>query len=463
MILLKSMGWIIWFLFLILVIAPLAAGEGNHDSNEPIPDSFENPPMERFDPFAGVERSGRIPKAKLPPDIKKPDRWRYVPEGRIKPGNIVDRLFVSSFIAPIFFFEQDIGAGGGVAITDIDFRQKRRREFAGAFLSYTTEGQQRYTAIWQRWRHHRELKNGGVIFEDRSFMRVSAGYRKTLTLRFYGLGADTSVDDETSYTDELVAAKFLWQQSFPDPGDSLVFQLGLSGEKHNLSEGYVSGVPSTEEIYPELFEAGDNYDMLKLHGQLRYDTRDSQHAPYRGGMLALNIEGVPLQSNDQCSAIFAFNGNWVKKVPGLFHEDGDAGEAHPPTDVIALDARLFSTQGDLPFWQLPSLGGRNTLRGYIQNRFTDEAAWHATAEYRFWIIPRGVRFTDSINIERFGGALFYDIGTVAESLEKLPRVAIHDSYGLSFRFSLERSALFRADLGFSDEGTNFTFTYGLSF
>lgn len=463
MLLLKPMGLILYSLLLILAIAPFVAGEDTHNSDDSRPDSLKNPTLKKFDPLAGVERSGRIPKAKLPPDIKNPDRWRYVPEGRIKDGNVINRLFVSSFIAPLFFFEQDVGAGGGVAITDIDFRQKRRREFAGTFLTYTTEGQQRYTIIWQRWRYHRELKNGGIIFEDRSFVRLHAGYRKTLTRRFYGLGSDTSADDETSYTDELVAAKLLWQESFPDPGDDLVFQLGLSGEKHNLSEGYVSDVPSTEEIYPELFKAGDDYGMLKLYGQLRYDTRDSQHAPYSGGELALNVDGIPLQSNNQCAAIFGLNGNWVKKVPGLFHDDGDAEEAHPPTDVIALDGRLYSTQGDLPFWQLPSLGGRNTLRGYIQNRFTDEAAWHVTAEYRFWIIPRGLRFTDSINIERFGAAFFYDIGTVAKSLEKLIDATIHDSYGVSFRFSLERSALFRADLGFSDEGTNFTFTYGLSF
>jgi len=426
-------------------------------------DSSHNASEENFDPLSGVERSGRIPKAKLPEDIKNPERWRYVPEGRIKPGNLIERLFVSSFIAPILFFEQDVGAGGGVAITDIDFRQKRRREFAGIFLSYTTEGQQRYTMLWQRWRHHRELKDGGVIFEDRSFVRGQAGYVTTLTRRFFGLGADTSIDDETSYTDELVAARFLLQQSFPEPGDDAVFQVGLSGEKHNLDKGYVSDVPSTGENYPELFAAGDDYDMVRLNGQFRYDTRDSQHTPYKGGVLALNINGVPLQSSGETAAVWAADANWVKKVPGLFHDGGDSREAHPPTDVIAFDAKVVSTQGELPFWSLPSLGGRNTLRGYIQNRFTDEAAWHASAEYRFWVIPRGVRFTETINIERFGAAIFYDIGTVADSIGNLPDATIHDSYGISFRLSLERSALFRADLGFSDEGTNFTFTYGISF
>ena len=155
-----------------------------------------------YDPFAGMEQDGRIPKKSLPDDIKNPGRWRYIPEGRIKPGNVIDRLFVSSFITPIVFYEQDVGAGGGIALTDIDFRQQRRREFAGIFLSYTTEGQQRYSMVWQRWLNHREIEGGGVAFEERSFLRGRGGYAKTLTVRFFGLGPDTSADDETSYTDE---------------------------------------------------------------------------------------------------------------------------------------------------------------------------------------------------------------------------------------------------------------------
>jgi hypothetical protein len=125
------------------------------------------------DPLQGMEPSGRIPKVELPDDVPNPERWRYLPEGRIKPGNFFERLLVSSFIAPQFFYEQDIGAGAGIAITDIDFRGQRRQEFLGAFLSYTTEGQQKYRLIWRRWLHHRDLPEGGVIVEERS--RVGAG------------------------------------------------------------------------------------------------------------------------------------------------------------------------------------------------------------------------------------------------------------------------------------------------
>jgi hypothetical protein len=119
--------------------------------------------------------------------------------------------------------------------------------------------------------------------------------------------------------------------------------------------------------------------------------------------------------------------------------------------------------GDLPFWELPSLGGVDTLRGYIGGRFTDRAAWHLAGEYRFWVIPRGIRLTDSIRIERFGLAPFAEIGSVADTFHGLAASARHESYGLSFRAELERTALFRFDVGFANEGVAFNLAYGLSF
>ncbi len=427
------------------------------------PEEMENSKPDKYSPFAGMDKDGRIPKKKLPPDIPNPDRWRYIPEGRIKPGNVFQRLFVSSFIAPILFYEQDVGAGGGVALTDIDFRQQRRKEFAGIFLSHTTEGQERYTMVWQRWLNHRELEDGGVAFEERSYIRGGTGYQKTLTVRFFGIGPDTSEDDETSYTDESVHARFLIQESFPNPGDKPVYRISINAAHHDLYEGHVSSVPSTDEEYPDLFEDGDDYDILSIKGMLRYDTRDSQHAPYEGGLLELNLAGIPLQSNAEFAGATSLEANYTFKIPGIFHDDGDADEEHPPTDAFALGGYVLATHGELPFWALPSLGGRDTLRGYIQNRFTDRAAWHAAAEYRLWFLPRGFPLTETIRIERVGLAFFYDVGTVDDNINDLVKATVHDSYGVSLRASLERTALFRADMGFSDEGTNFTFAFGLSF
>jgi hypothetical protein len=410
-----------------------------------------------------MDPSGRIPKALLPADLPEPTRWRYIPEGRIMPGNIVQRLFVSSFVSPQFFFREDVGFGGGIAITDIDFREQRRREFLGAFFTYTTEGQERYRLVWRRWLHHWEIPEGGVAIEERSFVGASGGYQRTLTRRFFGLGPDTPESAESSFTDEVVDGGVRADLALPGPGGDWIVTGGLRGEHHNLARGHVSGVPSTEQAFPGLFEDADGRSAAYLAAGIRYDTRDSQHQPYGGWRVGLVAESAPWQSDGSLGAVLTGYGSVVFRVPPLFHSGGDAGEENPPTDTVALGFHVDTTVGDLPFYDLPSLGGGSTLRGYIGNRFTDDSAWHAVAEYRFWVIPRGFRLTRTIRIERIGLAVFGEVGTVAPSLADLPSATIHASYGVGLRISLERVAMFRTDLGFSDEGTNLTVAFGLSF
>jgi hypothetical protein len=416
-----------------------------------------------YDPLLGMEESGRIPRVPLPKDLPAPARWRYIPEGRIMPGNVFQRLLVSSFVSPQIFFQEDVGFGGGLALTDIDFREQRRREFLGAFLTYTTEGQERYRLVWRRWIHHRELPGGGVAIEERSFLAAAGGYQRTLTRRFFGLGSDTRESAESSFTDEVVDAGARADLALPGPGGDWIATFGVRGEHHNLARGRVSGVPSTDQAFPTLFEDADGRSATYLTAGLRYDTRDSQHQPYSGWRLGLVADVAPWQSDGGLGAVLTAYGSVVFRVPPLFHSGGDAREENPPTDTIALGFQVDTTVGDLPFYDLPSLGGASTLRGYIANRFTDEAAWHVAAEYRFWVIPRGFRLTRTIRVERVGLAVFGEVGTVAPGLGDLPGATIHTSYGVGLRISLERVAMFRTDLGFSDEGTNLVVAFGLSF
>ncbi|MCZ6465457.1 MAG: hypothetical protein O7A09_14075, partial [Proteobacteria bacterium] len=262
---------------LVAADAVAQAEEGDERVNEAVEDPF--------DPFEGMDANGRIPRPERPPGIEHPRRWRYIPEGRIKSGNVFQRFLVSSAIVPFIFRDEDVGFGGGVALTDIDFRQQRRREFLGAFVSYSAQGQQSYTFAWRRWVHSFDLPEGGVLQEERSFWRASAGYRKTRTRRFYGFGPDTDEDDETSYTDERVEFELGVQASYPDPGDDLILRLGLRGDFHDLSDGAVKGVPSTEEEFPRVFASAENDDLGWLEVGAAWDTRDSQRNPYRGWLL----------------------------------------------------------------------------------------------------------------------------------------------------------------------------------
>jgi hypothetical protein len=424
-----------------------------------------DPQSAEFDPWQGIDRDGRIPKVEMPADLEHPERWRYIPEGRLKPGNVFRRFIISSFIAPFFFHDSDVGFGGGLAITDIDFREQRRREFAGLFVSHTVEGQQSYTAVWRRWLHHREVPEGGIFQEERSFLKAWAGYEKSLTRRFYGFGAGSGDNDETSYTDETAFGRFGFELAVPDPGDDLVVAASLLGEWHSLGGGEVGGAPDTGDEYPRIFDSAKHHSLGWLELEVRYDTRDSQRQPYRGFSLGASIDSALIQSDWDLGTIFTIEGIKIVPLPPLFHDGGDAQEENPPTDTLALNLQTSETAGDLPFFSLPMLGGRQTLRGYVAGRFRDRSSWHATAEYRFWVLPRGFRipFVDSMRVERVGLALFGDVGSVADDWPEIFDSRVRASLGVGLRLALERSAPFRVDVGFSAEGAEVTAGFGLSF
>jgi hypothetical protein len=420
---------------------------------------------QRYDPWEGMDPDGRIPAVDKQ-GLAHPERWRYIPEGRIKPGNLFQRFLVSSFIVPLFFRDSDVGIGGGVAITDIDFREQRRREFMGTFLTYTSEGQQNYTLVWRRWMHHIDRPEGGVLQEERSFWRASAGYSKTLTRRFFGLGSNTNEDDESSYTDQVWRAEFGFEASLPDPSSNWVGGAGLRAELHELGDGRKSGADDTSMAFTNLFDDAEHTDLGWFDVELRYDTRDSQRNPYRGWYVGGHIDAALIQTHAEVGAIFTLEGSKIFPVPGLFHRGGGerrSAEENPPTDVLALGFRVQQATGDLPFFALPELGGSNTLRGYIAGRFRGDSSWTASAEYRFWVLTRGIPIYGPIRIERIGLAAFYEAGAVAGHAKALTRAEVRNVVGFGFRMLLERAAPFRVDVGFSDESIEVTARFGLSF
>jgi outer membrane protein assembly factor BamA len=302
-----------------------------------------------------------------------------------------------------------------------------------------------------------------VLQEERSFLRVSGGYRNTLTRRFFGIGPSAQERQETSYTDRMFYADAGLAYSLPAPLDDWVASFSLRGERHWLSDGEVDGDPDTQDLFPGLYDAADSAALGWLNAGLAWDTRDSVRNPYRGAALGATVQAAVLQENGETGAIYGLFADKILPLPPLFHDGGDAGEEHPPTDSLGLHFQTQLSSGQLPFFVRPTLGGSRILRGYIAGRWRDDAAWAAAVEYRFWIVPRGFTLWKNIRIERIGGAVFYEAGAVAADGSDLPRERVRHSYGFGGRATIERAVLFRLDLGFSEEGMNLAAGFGLSF
>jgi outer membrane protein assembly factor BamA len=301
------------------------------------------------------------------------------------------------------------------------------------------------------------------LIEERSWVRAHFEYRKTLTRRFFGRGPDRKSFQESSYTDEVFDVGLGASWSMSGVLNPLVAELELGGEFHQLDDGTVQGVLSTRLAYPIDFARAQTSNLGLIGAALRWDTRDSQRNPYRGYVVGVRMDAAPLQTDWDAGAVFKLFATKVFAVPGLFHRGGDPGEAHPPTDTLVFAMFSQATVGELPFFLLPTLGGGRTLRGYIDGRWRDRASWFAGAEYRFWVIPRGVPLTRNIRIERLGLAAFYEIGATTPDVGSFFDSKAAMSYGFGLRVSLERAALFRLDFGFSPDGFNFTAGFGLSF
>ena len=385
-------------------------------------------------------------------------------------GNLIRRLLVTSFISPIFFFDSDVGAGGGFGITDIDFLNKRRSQFANTWITYTTEGQERLSFSWRKWLAHRDYPGRGSLQGDRDYFGLSLESSTTLTSRFFGLGADTLLEQESSYTRETDFISMEIQKSLPKTGGNWIWSASLSLQTDDISSGAVTDVFDMTQQYPDLANTADDFDAIWILAGIRHDTRDAQHLPYDGHSVGISIQGCPLISQDSSGEeldggfITTLSGTWVRPVPPLFHSGGNPATENPLIDSVATFLKISGTQGELPFWALPSIGGSQSLRGSIGGRWRDRHAWTAGLEWRPWVFTEEIPIYQKIRLERAGFALFLDAGSVADSFDQLFSEKVHYSYGIGFRFTFERQALFRADLGISDEGeTNMSIRYGLPF
>ena len=96
-----------------------------------------------------------------------------------------------------------------------------------------------------------------------------------------------------------------------------------------------------------------------------------------------------------------------------------------------LATRLFVSTSDtkpdavMPFYLMPTLGGKDTLRGFREYRFRGPHAILAQAEYRFEIWSG------------LDGALFYDAGKVADRRADLNFKNLERDYGFGFRFNTD--------------------------
>lgn len=178
-----------------------------------------------------------------------------------------------------------------------------------------------------------------------------------------------------------------------------------------------------------------------------WENRDSEFDPHHGNRAELDVRYSPELVSKYGLTSFRFE---VRQYFYLFH-----------WLTVANRLETRHVRGDIPYWEMSTLGGENNLRGYPLNRFMGNTSIAYTLELRTWFL----KFPQLYNL-KFGGQLFTDAGRVFTGQDDFNDV--FHGYKQTFGFGGAMSVfnpdfILRGEIGFSDEVTRIYIGIGYLF
>ena len=176
------------------------------------------------------------------------------------------------------------------------------------------------------------------------------------------------------------------------------FRIGASAvanfrEIGGLSSDERADQVSLDDVYDPALLAGfaDRFGLLELTLDFSIDTRDSPGATSRGWLIEGFVGGAP-RLGDYGFGHWGLEGTIFQTV----FRDRRVVMARLGIEGVVGD------DDDIPFTELPRLGGPATLRGYRNARFRDKVAMLGTIEYRYPIhnLVSGLVFVESGSVGR---------------------------------------------------------------
>jgi hypothetical protein len=289
-------------------------------------------------------------------------------------------------------------------------------------------------------REFNALYSTGLTRRDDWSLSVQAVYDRSGTRRFYGIGNQSRLGNETTYVNEqaYLEGRIGWNASH-----AMQFAYTLRPRVVDIEAGVLGTVPSIQTRFPVVGRLGSQRDFLNMVSAT-YDTRDSTSIPGRGLEL-IGYAGVSDTS---------FGSSESYSVAGI-----DARNFWPAGEnlIVASHAALsyMPTAHNPPFWALSSLGsdrsvlaGRQPLRGFGENRFIDRNSFSASLELRYKVLDLQL-FTTNLSVEL---APFVDVGRVFHNMGDNPVASLHTVGGLGFRAFARPFIAGYVDIGYGSEG-----------
>jgi len=378
---------------------------------------------------SGIESQRAVKARELKPDdVSKLER-------RLR--DFKDKGYLERYGAGYHGFRAKFGNmvnGGGFAVGPEYFRNDLR----DGQVNFRASAQLS-TRLYQKYETGLVLPSFAKGFLSAEFLGAHRNYS---SLQYYGTGPDTPKEFRANYRlEDTVVGGMLAVQPV-----RFVKLGGTSGYLWtNVGPGDDSRFASAETAFKPAEAPGidrqPNYFRNGVFAQ--FDYRDNTIGPKQGGNYVAQY--TFFKDNKFGSYGFRRVDVDLQQYIGFLNK----------TRVIALRAKATLTDSDsngqIPFYLQPILGGSDDLRGYRPFRFSDRNSFVMNAEYR-WEIFSGL-----------DGAVFVDAGKVFPRRGLLNFRELETSVGFGLRFNTRNAISVRTDVAFSHEGFQVWFKFNDAF
>lgn len=336
---------------------------------------------------------------------------------------------VSTALVPAAGYSSNEGFLGGVIFSRYDYRGNQRpfNNLLETSAIATTKG---FVEVEARYEQTQTFNRSMRSIVDLYF------YRYTMDT-FFGIGNESSFQDgrwdNEYYFFESVGFGLDYKIRKPlvkNQGSQLDLQLGIATEYHIPYER------QQQSSFAQLTPNGSKGGWVNnINTGLIWENRDSEFDPHRGNRAELEFRAAP---------------KWIGNY-GLATARLELRQYFYLFEWLTVANRLEArhAMGDRPYWELSTLGNKNTLRGYPLNRFKGNTSVAYTLELRTWLL----KFPQLYGL-KFGGQLFTDAGRVFTEIDDINDLfeGYHQTVGFGGAMSiLNPDFILRGEIGFSED------------
>ena len=302
-----------------------------------------------------------------------------------------------------------------------------------------------------RFRHELEVTlRSGDRFGEHLRLAVKGEHDRRPRERFYGIGNRDAVAAPVEPIDPLdpldagtAGVEVRYRQQLLR--GTAIADVRLTDELHVFASGALTDFevgrsedgPAIDLVYmPESLVGWEGTRHAYSELELRWDSRRalSSWDPkpiYSGGWLA-SVHGGRVYRLDEGPHFWRYGADLQRFVR----------LARGPR-VLAARAHVEGVSGspaEVPFFELPELGGVKLLRGYATERFRDRIAALASLDYQ-WDLS-----------QMFSARLFTDVGRVYASADELSLTGLRVGYGVGLDMHTRTSFWLRSSIASSIDG-----------